>query len=76
MLRLQLVKGRLQPEDLGMRLLAKPEDLKKGSTYQKGMNWMRKGEKEWPCKRSFGQPLEEEMRKDILASSCNTVTVQ
>ncbi len=76
MWRLQLVKGRLQPADLGMRLLAKSEDLKKGSTYQKGMNWMRKGEKKWPCKRSYGPPLEEEMRKDILAACCNTVTAQ
>ncbi len=65
------MNGRLQPVGLGMRLVEKSEDLKKGSTYQEGMNWMRKGEK-----RSFGQPLEEEMRKDILAASCNTVTAQ
>jgi hypothetical protein len=30
---------------------------------------MRKEEKEWPCKRTFGQPPEEEMRKDMMGAN-------
>jgi hypothetical protein len=53
--------------DLGTRLKNTPQDIRAGSEYQGGMDWMKKLEAQWPCNKSFGSALAEEMRKDMVA---------
>jgi hypothetical protein len=38
------------------------------------MAWIKEPMDKWPCKKSFGPVLDEEMRKGMLAASCNAVS--
>jgi Pao retrotransposon peptidase len=52
--------------DLGTRPNVEPGDLAEGSDYQNGINWMRLPEEEWPVRKEFSAPPEEERRKDVV----------
>jgi Pao retrotransposon peptidase len=52
--------------DLGTRPNVEPGDLAEDSDYQNGMFWMRLPEEEWPVRKEFSAPPEEERRKDVV----------
>ncbi len=64
--------GDWESADLGIRTAATPGDLVAGSDNQEGMESMRRPESEWPCKKSFGHALTE----DIVALACPTIVVE
>lgn len=49
--------------DLGTRENVLPDELGIGTDYQNGRPWMSMDMNEWPCKKEFGTPPPEELKK-------------
>jgi hypothetical protein len=56
------LEGNCNPADLDTRSNATPQDMARGSEYQRGKLWMMAPEEAWPCKKSFSTAPEEEFR--------------
>ena len=61
------------PADLGTRANVSPKDLGPDSTYQNGMDWMCQPHSQWPCRKDFTKPPQEEMRKRYTCSATNAI---
>ena len=64
---LQHVSGNLNPSDLPTRGLAHPEDLMKGSVWQRGPDFLHLPREEWPVSREFVNTVPVEASRVKLA---------
>ncbi len=68
--------GECKPAYMSTKVTVHPKDLRLDTEYQRGLGWMRRIESESPCKKTFSQPPEEEIRKDMPAISCNALVAK
>jgi hypothetical protein len=70
------IPGGLNLVDQGTRPTVLPEDIAPGTSYQDGLPWMREPMEDWPVKRKFTAPPQEECRKDVLSMTGAVTTAQ